>query len=303
MAALSNKKRKIFAAVCIVIAVSVAVSLIIKHFADGEIYALDRTGISDTSQVTLISHRGMNKVAPENTLEAAEQAAAYGYTHVEFDIRQTKDGVWVLLHDDNIKRTTNGNGKISDLTYKQLFEYHVDKNNGNNKNIYIPTLNEMLFLCSELDLHPVIEIKQDGTEFIPQLVKSTGYLVNECTFIAFNREQVEMIAQILSSGNNVLTHDNTDLYWLVSDLSDETLETAKSNPLIGVSFNGNKAGTPEEIKKFNDAGLSLATWTIDSPERLAELYALGITTFTTNSITPDGTPEPTTDEVTKNGRG
>ncbi len=303
MAALSNKKRKIFAAVCIVIAVSVAAALIIKHFAGNKIYALDCVGISDTSQVTLISHRGMNKVAPENTLEAAEQAAAYGYTHIEFDIRQTKDGVWVLLHDDNIKRTTNGNGKISNLTYKQLFEYHIDKNNGNNKNIHIPTLNEMLFLCSELDLHPVIEIKQDGTEFIPQLVKTTGYMVNECTFIAFNREQVEMISQILSSGNNVLTHTNTDLYWLVSDLSDETLKTAKSDRLIGVSFNGNKAGTPEEIKMFTDAGLSLATWTIDSPERLAELYALGITTFTTNSITPDATPEPTTDEVTKNGRG
>lgn len=301
MAAISDKKKKIFAAVCILVAVAVAVSLVVKHFTSSRIYALDSTGIADTSQITLISHRGMNIVAPENTLEAAEQSDIYGYTHIEFDIRLTKDGVWVLMHDEDIKRTTNGKGKISELTYKQLFEHRIAKKDG--KAIHIPTLNEMLYLCNDLGLHPVIEIKQSGTDFIQELVQSTGYIVNECTFISFDREQVEMISDILSSGHNVLTHDNTDLYWLVSDLSDETFETAKNDVKIGVSFNGNKAGSQEEITKFTAAGLPLATWTIDSPERLAELYTLGITTFTTNSIAPDATPEAITDEVTTNGRG
>ena len=300
MAAPSNKKRKIFAAVCIVIAVSLATLLVLKHFTGNKIYALESTGIADVSQITLISHRGMSSVAPENTLEAAEQAAAYGYTHIEFDIRQTKDGVWVVLHDDSINRTTNGSGKISNLTYKQIFEYRVDEIDG--KSVYIPSLSEMLNLCNNLGLHPVIEIKQEGTDFITQLVQSVGYIVSECTFITFDREQTEMISEILSSGEKSLTHENTELYWLVKDLSDQTLETAKSDTLIGVSFKGNKAGTPDEIKKFTDAGLPLATWTIDSPERLAELYALGITTFTTNIIAPKAVPEVTTDEVTRDGR-
>ncbi len=301
MAAISDKKKKTLAAVCILVAVAVAVSLVVKHLTSSKIHDLDSAGITDTSQITLISHRGMNIVAPENTLEAAEQSAAYGYTHIEFDIRLTKDGVWVLMHDEDIKRTTNGKGKVSELTYKQLFEHRIAKKDG--KSIHIPTLNEMLYLCNDLGLHPVIEIKQSGTDFIQELVQSTGYIVNECTFISFDREQVEMISDILSSGHNVLTHDNTDLYWLVSDLSDETLETAKTDLKIGVSFNGNKAGSQDEIAKFTAAGLPLATWTIDFPERLAELYALGITTFTTNSIAPDAAPEVTTDEVTTNGRG
>lgn len=302
MTVTSDKKRIIIAAVCIAVALAVAIPLLVRHLTGSDITLLSDTGITDAEQVTLISHRGMNVYAPENTLEAAEKAAEFGYTHVEFDIRQTKDGVWVLMHDEDIKRTTNGKGKISDLTYKQLFDYRIDANAKKKDNIVIPRLSEMVSCCSELGLHPVIEIKQDGTEFIESLIRSTGYITGSCTIISFNREQVEAIHKILSSGNYVLNNSNTKLYWLVSDLSDETLNTAKSNSNIGVSFNENKAGTAEEIKKFTDAGIELATWTIDKPERLAELYALGIRTFTTNSITPYGFPETSKDEVTVNER-
>lgn len=302
MTVTSDKKRIIIAAVCIAVALAVAIPLLVRHFTGSDITLLSDAGITDAEQVTLISHRGMNVYAPENTLEAAEKAAEFGYTHVEFDIRQTKDGVWVLMHDEDIKRTTNGKGKISDLTYKQLFDYRIDSNAKKKDNVVIPRLDEMFEKCRDYGLHPVVEIKQNGTEFIDSLVRSIGYQVNECTIIAFSREQVEEISKLLDTGNYVLNSTNTKLFWLVSDLSDETLNTAKSNTKIGVSFNGNKAGTAEEIKKFTDSGIELATWTIDKPERLAELYALGIKTFTTNSITPYGFPETSTDEVAVNER-
>lgn len=298
----SGKKKTIIAAVCIAVSLAVAVPLLVKHLSGSDITVLSDAGITDTEQVTLISHRGMNVFAPENTLEAADKAKEFGYDHIEFDIRCTKDGVWVLMHDEDIKRTTDGKGEISQLKYKQLFDYRIDVNTDKDDDVTIPTLDEMLRRCNELGLHPVIEIKQDGTEFIDSLVRSTGYLVNRCTIISFSREQVEAISDILSHGNYSLNNQNTILYWLAGDLSDETLATAKSNTLIGVSFNGNKAGSAEEIKKFTDAGIRLATWTIDSPERMAELYALGIKTFTTNSITPCGFPEVSTSEVTENER-
>ncbi len=302
MTAPSKKKQAIIAVVCIAVSLAVAIPLLVKHLLSDNVTTLSDAGITDVEQVTLISHRGMNVFAPENTLEAARKAAEFGYKQVEFDIRMTKDGVWVLMHDDNIKRTTNGKGKISELKYKQLFDYHINVNADKGDNVVIPTYFEMLEQCNMLELHPVIEIKQDGTDFIEPLIRSTGYRTNSCTIIAFDREQVEAISEILSTGNYVLTNSNTKLYWLVSDLSDETLDTAKNNTDIGVSFNGNKAGTEEEIKKFTDAGIELATWTIDKPERLAELYAMGIRTFTTNSITPDGIPEESSSEVTSNGR-
>ena len=123
-----DKKKKIILSVCIIIAVAVAAALIVNHFVSAKVSTLADAGIQQADEITLISHRGMNVLAPENSLEAADKSAGYGYTHIEFDIRQTKDGVWVLMHDEDIKRTTDGKGKVSELTYKQILGCNIDKN-------------------------------------------------------------------------------------------------------------------------------------------------------------------------------
>ena len=302
-ASVKNKKIIIPAAIVGGIIVIAAVILLILRLNADKVTALADAGIDNTDSVTLISHRGMNVLAPENTLEAAQKTAELGYEKIEFDIRQTADGIWVLMHDEDIKRTTNGKGKVSDMTYKQLLNFNIDTPTAKKfGRVTIPTYENMLRTCDELGLHPVIEIKQSGTEFIRDLLDFTGYRSGDCTIITFDRAQAEEISRLIESRETSLFNVGVEIYWLVSDLSNETLQTALTDSSIGVSFNGNKAGTAEEIKKFTDAGLRLATWTIDDPERLAELYACGITTFTTNSITPSGILPDTTDEVTNNER-
>ncbi len=298
-----DKKKKIISAVCIAVAVAIIAALIINHVISSKPASLADAGIQTTDEITLISHRGMNLLAPENSLESADKTAGYRYTHIEFDIRQTKDGVWVLMHDEDIKRTSDGKGKVSELTYKQIVSCNIDKNCKGYDNVKIPSLDEMLARCGLLGLHPVIEIKQSGTEGIEELMNFLGHRTSECTIIAFNREQLELINKLMKDATTSLTSARVELYWLTSDLSDATFETAKKDTSIGVSFNGNKAGDSEEIKKFTDAGIKLATWTIDKPARLAELYSLGVTTFTTNRITPDGIFNDPTQEVTTNERG
>ena len=295
-----KKNKKIIIIVCAVIAVAAAISIsatVLKN----RVYTLADAGIESAEDITLISHRGMNVFAPENTLESARKAAEFGYTQVEFDIRMSKDGVWVLMHDEDIERTTNGKGKVSELTYRQLLEYRVD---GADKNelVVIPSLDEMLSLCSQLGLQPVIEIKQDGTEFIKDLLNFIGYRCGDCSIITFDRAQTEEVAKHIKSGETSLFNAKVEYYWLVSELSDENLEVAKADTSVGVSFNGNKSGSEEEIKKFTDAGIKLATWTIDKPKRLGELYSLGVKTITSNRITPHGIPEETTVEVKENAR-
>lgn len=60
----------------------------------------------------LVSHRGYNAIAPENTMSAFQKSYEYGYKYVETDVTFTADGVPVLLHDDSIDRTSNGSGKL-----------------------------------------------------------------------------------------------------------------------------------------------------------------------------------------------
>lgn len=70
--------------------------------------------------VLVVSHRGDNLSAPENTLASAQKAVAAGADYVEFDVRQSADGVLYVMHDDTVDRTTNGTGLIAEMTSEQI---------------------------------------------------------------------------------------------------------------------------------------------------------------------------------------
>ncbi|WP_250038232.1 glycerophosphodiester phosphodiesterase family protein [Paractinoplanes maris] len=70
--------------------------------------------------VMVVAHRGYWRGAPENSLDAVTQAVAHGAQVVEIDIRRTRDGELVLMHDDSVDRTTDGRGRIADLTLAEV---------------------------------------------------------------------------------------------------------------------------------------------------------------------------------------
>ena len=70
--------------------------------------------------VKIIAHRGVNKFAPQNTLPAIELAIDMGLDFVEIDVRQTKDGELVLMHNSTVDGTTDGTGAVVDLTLEQI---------------------------------------------------------------------------------------------------------------------------------------------------------------------------------------
>jgi glycerophosphoryl diester phosphodiesterase len=67
-----------------------------------------------------VCHRGANEVAPENTYAAAKAAIERGAAYIEIDVRPCKDGTLYILHDDTVDRTTNGTGKIADMTPEEV---------------------------------------------------------------------------------------------------------------------------------------------------------------------------------------
>jgi glycerophosphoryl diester phosphodiesterase len=108
----------------------------------------------------LIAHRGAGTTAPENTLAAMRASARRGYTMVEFDVRLSRDGVAVLLHDDLVDRTSNGHGKAGDLTFAELSRldfggWHSSRYAGEP----IPTLYAMAAFTQANGIYSNIEIK------------------------------------------------------------------------------------------------------------------------------------------------
>lgn len=75
---------------------------------------------SENKEIIVVAHRGDWRHAPENSLQAIKNCIDMGVDMVEIDIRKTKDGQLVLMHDGTVDRTTNGKGRVSDLTLESL---------------------------------------------------------------------------------------------------------------------------------------------------------------------------------------
>lgn len=75
---------------------------------------------ADLPTPLVIAHQGGDGVWPGNTLYAFEHAAALGVDVIETDLRQTRDGVLVISHDERVDRISNGTGRVPDLTYAEL---------------------------------------------------------------------------------------------------------------------------------------------------------------------------------------
>ena len=113
----------------------------------------------------VIGHRGACAYAPENTLASIRTAAAQGARWVEFDVRLTREGDLVLMHDDDVRRTTNGKGRVLDLTLAEIGALDAGAwFGGAFAGERVPTLVETIALLAELGLGANIEIKSGAAE-------------------------------------------------------------------------------------------------------------------------------------------
>src|SRR5262245_36006639 len=72
------------------------------------------------ASIWIVAHRGAKNIAPENTIAAFDAAADIGANYVELDVRPTKDGEIILMHDRTVDRTTNGKGEVTDFTLAEI---------------------------------------------------------------------------------------------------------------------------------------------------------------------------------------
>ena len=134
---------------------------------------------------SVIGHRGAAAIAPENTLESIKQAACQGVKWVEFDVQLTLDNQVILFHDDDLQRTTNGQGKIWESPYTTIRQLDAGKWFSEKwRGAKVPTLAEAIFLLLNLDLKPNIEIKipehfGKGHPYIEKVVFNTISLLRE----------------------------------------------------------------------------------------------------------------------------
>ncbi len=236
---------------------------------------VDLEVISRSNYCKTIAHRGYSNIAPENTIPAYKMAGKYGFYGAETDVYETKDGYYILMHDETVDRTTTGTGLISKLTLAQIKELTVDfgANVSKYPNLRVPTLEEFFIVCKEYGIVPVIEIKNiTNPSVFVDLIKKHG-LEDKCIVISFNRKLLEKIRSINKKIN----------IQAILDITTDNINYCKKNNFdIDTLY---RVVTKELVSDAHSKGLKVNTWTVDDIEARSRLIQYGVDFITTDLFT------------------
>lgn len=126
----------------------------------------------NSTSVMVAAHRAAHNKYPENSLPAIQQAIDLGVDIIELDVKVTRDGVPVLMHDRTIDRTTTGSGKVEEYTLAELRALRLI-HEGDTTDQLIPTFREAALLSKNKILIDV-DLKTDQLDPILAVAKATG---------------------------------------------------------------------------------------------------------------------------------
>jgi glycerophosphoryl diester phosphodiesterase len=125
-------------------------------------------------RVAVIAHRAGKALAPENTLAAIRNAIARRVDYVELDVRATRDGQLVIMHDRTVDRTTDGTGAVRDLAVDEIRKLDAGvKFDPRFMGERVPTFDEALALCKNR-VHVYVDHKEAPTQQVYGAIRSHG---------------------------------------------------------------------------------------------------------------------------------
>ncbi|MBM3457805.1 MAG: glycerophosphodiester phosphodiesterase [Armatimonadetes bacterium] len=204
-----------------------------------------------------VGHRGCALVEPENTLRGFRRAIAMGCDLVETDVRLTRDGVLVLMHDETVDRTTNGSGRVAEQSFDEIRA--LDAGQGER----VPTLVELLPLISER-CQLLCELKGPGVEAeAVRQVKEAG----QERFVIFTCFHFERLQRIKELDPTLRTGA------IFADPPPDFAETARSLGAEGVGVH-HRRQSRALIETAHAAGLQIRAWNPDTAEEIRAMIDL-----------------------------
>ena len=236
--------------------------------------------LTSTKIPRIIGHRGAKGLAPENTLVSFRKAKELGATWVEFDVKETEDGVLIIMHDDDLDRTTNGKGAIIKSKWSEI--KNLDAGSYFHSSFTyekIPTLEETFLLLSELNLGANIEIKP-----CPTREKRTAIAIaNEIK----NKWPINLPPPLVSSFSmeSLVAAKKVDPNLIIGALFETLPHDWKK---IALEVQAKTIHIDHEIVNKNmindikNEGYPLLTYTVNDQKRANELFDMGVTAIFTD---------------------
>lgn len=250
-----------------IIAVSLAAVLLVGFAAS----MAEKKGLLDggsSGDVMVTAHRGYSKQYPENTIPAFKGAVEIGADCIELDVRQTKDEVLVVIHDDNTKRTCGVDLNIWETDYENL--KNLDAGSWFDEAYYgteIPTLEEVVKyakgkICLNIELKPTGYETENYEADVVEIIEKY-HAERWCTVASKDYECLENV--------KALNEDIETLYITSVSYGDFTsLEAADGFSVEATML------TKQFVESAHEAGKEVQVWTVNTEDSMEQVLELGV---------------------------
>ena len=225
-------------------------------------------------RIEITAHRGYSAQYPENTLAAFRGAIALGADCIELDVRQTADGVPVVLHDASLLRTTGWDRDIGDVTYAEIRKlddgsWYSSQFSGER----IPTLEEVLRLAKHGGVELNVELKPEGNGTLARTV-------------------ADLLRQYGMRGRCVVTSAN---YELLKEIKrcDSRIKTGYITSIIPTHATGMKDAdafsvraaflSAAGVRRLHAADKQVFAWTVNTGDAMRNMIAFGVDDLITDN--------------------
>ena len=231
---------------------------------------------TDYGMSMIMAHRGFSAQAPENTIPAFQKCIDNGFSAAELDVQMLADGTIVVMHDDNLKRTTGLDKNVWEVTYNDI----KDLDNGSFfdssfAGTTIPTLDDVIRLAGrgKNKLYLNIEIKRNGhddgiVEKVVEIIKKNNYM----DYCDVTSQDYETLEEVKSTDPKILT-----AYTSAIGIGD--IDSLDAADIISIQ---ETFATYENIDRIHKAGKKVFVWTVNEEETMKTLISLNVDAILTN---------------------
>lgn len=203
-----------------------------------------------------IGHRGAAGLEPENTLRSFRRAAEEGADALELDLRVTRDGHLVVLHDPTVDRTTNGAGSVHELTLAEVQQ--LDAGLGERS----PTFKEVLE-ATTLPIHAELKVVEAAEPLASGILEKAAERI---TLISFDPEALRRVKRALP---------DQPVGLILSGAPPDDAERARSLDADLVSLQAEYLNA-EAVERCRRAALKVTAWTVNEPEQMQRVMELSV---------------------------
>ena len=239
---------------------------------------MDTVKFEEKGNIKMIAHRGLSGLERENTCPAFLAAAMRSYWGIETDVHVTKDGKYILVHDDDLVRIAGVGVTVEETDYATLRALRFKDVYGKSEeeNMFLPSLDEYLSICKKYGKQAILELKnrmdaQDVLEIV-SAVEQSGWL-DRTTFISFSGENLVELRK---------RYPAVQAQYLLEKVTEEDIQFMIAHRL-DADLRWDCIRT-KLVKRLHSEGIKVNCWTVDGRECARLMKNCGVDFITSNIL-------------------